>query len=564
MILKDLEPEREINKRNLLDRLLTDPEFKVDNSEATINRIRQDLQFLYFWHPFNYLLGYNDGKRLIRKATSDEILFGNQVLSILFLEQILKDNSKEISDELERFIITNQPSSNQTFKKLKASTLKIRRNLVTGIWKAKNLDDNSFLTNFGATPFTQIIKFGKVNIYGEPFGNEKEREILKSEYNLEIKKPRECSSFREIQRFGKTTTFVSQIAPEPIRERKWLFDIMKERNFIIDPSNNFQRKIIFETGSTFANKITNVKKEQEFKNQNETLTRVSFATATSIATSISNEVNKSTAFTGKSARTNKIHSESSVSEKSLSHVAITSTATTRASTNETSAEHTTSAVVGNDSRNQAFAIYGNRKIDFDLIRNYIGDLKGKIWFDPFSGWLTTPFLASLNEMKYYGNDTNPDIFKELDEWGKSTFEVLERYGKPKPEIRFKSSFEPPDKELIGKADLSFTSPPYYDVEKYSGFVEQLESLDIHSYKDFLAKFIKPIYKNTVLPVMKQGGIIIVQVERTESKKQMWKEFFIENFDELEFIGSKFSHGKKSHFVNNSFKTNQNNLIFRKK
>lgn len=127
----------------------------------------------------------------------------------------------------------------------------------------------------------------------------------------------------------------------------------------------------------------------------------------------------------------------------------------------------------------------------ELIRKYNTN---NVYYDYSCGWGVRMLSALTLDINYIGTDPNLKLCDKLEE-------VSERYQEVNPSLWEQSTVEIKRHgseilipELIGKVGLSFSSPPYFDLEEYSD--DPGQSLKItNSYDDWLLNYWTPTVRN---------------------------------------------------------------------
>ena len=124
--------------------------------------------------------------------------------------------------------------------------------------------------------------------------------------------------------------------------------------------------------------------------------------------------------------------------------------------------------------------------------------------DPCHGWggrLVGALLADVNS--YVGIDPSPVAHKGVEK----TYDAFKDYTETKNVQLIQKCFE--DVKLEDESfDITLTSPPYFDVEKYDG--EQTSHLRYNDYKKWVEGFYIPLISKTY-NALRQGGVFILQV-----------------------------------------------------
>lgn len=134
---------------------------------------------------------------------------------------------------------------------------------------------------------------------------------------------------------------------------------------------------------------------------------------------------------------------------------------------------------------------------------------GDTYYDPCMGWGMRLMCSAEHGVKYVGNDVNEDLFNKLTELS----EDIKKIKDFEAELRLQGSevFIP---ELENKVDFVFTSPPYFDLERYKG-----AGLEDINYEQWLAGFIRPVLQNC-LKYVKPGKNVLINIKNT-SKYDMY-------------------------------------------
>jgi predicted transcriptional regulator len=139
-----------------------------------------------------------------------------------------------------------------------------------------------------------------------------------------------------------------------------------------------------------------------------------------------------------------------------------------------------------------------------LLSKEVGDLKGKIIYDPCVGWGGRMLAAHCLEATYLGIDANKVLIGEL--------EAMSKHLRSESDVICGDSSDVLTVNRLMKdvrADVVFTSPPYYDSEWYSNdkFQSQVGCKDE---MDWMVKFLIPMVKNAI-GVLKDDGVILLNV-----------------------------------------------------
>jgi hypothetical protein len=165
-------------------------------------------------------------------------------------------------------------------------------------------------------------------------------------------------------------------------------------------------------------------------------------------------------------------------------------------------------------RSNIFAIAGNWKIDKDVV-----SLARLGWFDPFSGHGTSPLYAKKHNIRYVGFDTNSFAFQEYLEMVACFCREFSSLQENQVILENRSSTVFIE-SFVGKFDLCYTSPPYFNFEEYGGNRDHYSGCQ--SYMDFHRKITIPVFTN-VLQYLVTGGVLALQTEKNATAKKLWSE-----------------------------------------
>lgn len=127
----------------------------------------------------------------------------------------------------------------------------------------------------------------------------------------------------------------------------------------------------------------------------------------------------------------------------------------------------------------------------------------------YGGRLLGFYVSEAEE--YIGIDPNTHLkYQEMVNW----LEDYDDLGKKITMIN--KPAEDVDYSKLGKFDMIFTSPPYYDLEKYS--TEKTQSyIRYSSYKSWKDKFLNTVI-NKVITVLEEGGYLLINIKNTPDYK----------------------------------------------
>lgn len=138
-----------------------------------------------------------------------------------------------------------------------------------------------------------------------------------------------------------------------------------------------------------------------------------------------------------------------------------------------------------------------------LRRNHKTFITGNCgWMARMLGCLTSPY-----EYKYIGIEPNSELNKRLGEFSEWICNSLHRENNTKLYVEGSEVFHP---ELVNTVDLSFSSPPYFNLEIYCDEESQSANKDT-SYKAWLTNYMIPTIQN-IYKYTKVGGLHIVNLK----------------------------------------------------
>ena len=164
------------------------------------------------------------------------------------------------------------------------------------------------------------------------------------------------------------------------------------------------------------------------------------------------------------------------------------------------------------------------------------------WLDPTAGWGDRLLGAMASDIDLYvGTDPNPCLHPNY----KSMIYVLGKYS-PNPKAKFvliESPFETADLSPYSNFDLVYTSPPYFDYEKYSKNNTQSHLTYTNEdswYKNFLQVSILKSIK-----LLKSNGYMVLYIGQEKNKSYMEKFLpWVVSLPNIYYLGCIFYSNKK--------------------
>ena len=155
----------------------------------------------------------------------------------------------------------------------------------------------------------------------------------------------------------------------------------------------------------------------------------------------------------------------------------------------------------------------------EIYNRYVGEEK-LVCLDTSMGFGSRLSGAVLSGHSYIGFDPNKKLFDKLVEY--SSF--LEDHGFIKGKITmYNCGSETFCKDLVGVADVSFTSPPYFNLEKYSD--DGCASTENYGdYDAWVEYFVIPTVKNTV-KYLKTGGYAMINIKNLGKRQPCYDSFY---------------------------------------
>lgn len=161
----------------------------------------------------------------------------------------------------------------------------------------------------------------------------------------------------------------------------------------------------------------------------------------------------------------------------------------------------------------------------------------------------------LNGHNYCGFDPNTELFKKLKEYKQflTKNNVIDKSQKCGLYCQGSETYRD---ELDNLFDVSFTSPPYFNLEKY-GDDDSLSTKNYNDYDAWLEYFAKPTIDNTYR-YLKIGGIAMINIKNlTRGKKEPLFDDWFKLFEnhggfELVEIFEMEHQAKKNYFMNTSY------------
>ena len=530
----------------LLDRLFGDPEFLVD--EASVPYIVRDVINMNWWNTCGYLIGYENGRRKYLENATKEMKLCAAILKEFYRYRQLKLRDKEkLMGELERYL-TGQKVP--LLRQLKLHSMPFRRNdsqyyykdqkptwldctsRVTYAWKY--VGQNGYMDFDGKARFkggSDVIDFC---LTSSVYPHKQEAAALFAEGHNRVK----AEIFSQKRMQFSVEQWLERLGIEPLKSRIWLLD--KIRKVRTDPYKNYEGAL-FKLGL--------------LKGNNELL--YGFKTSMTINPDTSHASRASDASRASSASHRSYASRAS-SASNASNASSASDAGATACKEQSNWFNEPSALGYIENlehppvfKKNKFAIAGHWKINGDLVKtSKLG------WFDPFLGHGESPLFAKRHGINFVGIEINPDsmngyllpfVQSAANKYGDSGVNVELRLGDS-------ANFYP---DLVGKFDLCYTSPPYFDFEDY-GFHNKVVQ-ECGGYDEFHQRVTLPVFQN-VYKYLVPWGVLALQTEKSVTLRRKW-------VDAIESIGFTLAQtgltGQEENKYSSMAKRDQTLLIFEK-
>ncbi len=139
---------------------------------------------------------------------------------------------------------------------------------------------------------------------------------------------------------------------------------------------------------------------------------------------------------------------------------------------------------------------------------------GDTIYDPSCGFGSRMSACMLSGRHYIGTDPNPTLCNKLKDLAKYYVEHLAYTGNC---VIFQQGSEIFNEQLVDTVDFTFTSPPYYDLEKYGPDSGQ-SIIKFPEYGQWLNGFVKPTVEN-IKRYMKDDGLVAINTKNMTSGKK---------------------------------------------
>ena len=139
---------------------------------------------------------------------------------------------------------------------------------------------------------------------------------------------------------------------------------------------------------------------------------------------------------------------------------------------------------------------------------------GDTIYDPSCGFGSRMSACMLSGRHYIGTDPNPTLCNKLKDCAKWYVDKLNTTGNC---VIFQQGSEVFNEQLVDTVDFAFTSPPYYDLERYGPDSGQ-SIIKFPEYGQWLNGFVGPTVENTKR-YLKDDGLLAINTKNLTSGKK---------------------------------------------
>jgi len=139
---------------------------------------------------------------------------------------------------------------------------------------------------------------------------------------------------------------------------------------------------------------------------------------------------------------------------------------------------------------------------------------GDTIYDPSCGFGSRMSACMLSKRHYIGTDPNPTLCNRLKDLAKFYIQNIEDSGNC---VIFQQGSEIFNEQLVDTVDFAFTSPPYYDLERYGPDSGQ-SIIKFPEYGQWLNGFVGPTVENTKR-YLKDDGLLAINTKNLTSGKK---------------------------------------------
>lgn len=171
----------------------------------------------------------------------------------------------------------------------------------------------------------------------------------------------------------------------------------------------------------------------------------------------------------------------------------------------------------------------------DIYLRYAGENnKGLNCLDTSCGFGSRMSAVLLSGNNYCGFDPNPQLYVKLSEYKKwlqsnGVIDNSQKCG------LYRHGSEIHRSELDGLFDVAFTSPPYFNLEKYADDASASTS-NYDNYSSWVDSFVIPTVRN-IYSYLKVGGYAMINIKNLNKKETCFDDFFktFKSIDGFEYV-----------------------------
>lgn len=135
-----------------------------------------------------------------------------------------------------------------------------------------------------------------------------------------------------------------------------------------------------------------------------------------------------------------------------------------------------------------------------VVKTILKIYKPKKILDPCAGWGDRMLACISEEISYTGVDPNSNLVGGYKN-------IIDFFGAPEEKFKFiNQSFLDMDKDELGKYDMIITSPPFFNMERYSQDKKQSDIL-YPDYQEWIEKFLFKLFKKCIKCLEPKGKLI---------------------------------------------------------
>lgn len=519
---------KKMKNQRLLNAIFEDENFLVD--DESIGYIVRDIINMNWWNTCGYLLGYRKNRRVSLDVPTQDM----KLVALLLKEYYRVSNIKLKNEAAFRKEIVDYIEGDLKYlRQLKIWSIEYRRNYSQYFYKDgkptwfdctsratyawKYVGQNGYIDFDGVCRVEDGQKLIDHCLHESVYPHRDYACRLFSHGVNQVKK----EIFSQRKKQFTVQQWIDALGINITPSRKWLFD--KIAQVKTDPYKN-NEKLLLRQGLLIGNNEllygykTMASTGDIMSSKESHVSRASCASDASHASHASNASRASDASHASDA--SRASNASHASNASNASCASDANVTTTPEEKNAQTWFTVPAAIGKIDGldhppvflRKKYGVAGHWKIDKDVF-----GLSKLAVFDPFMGWGETLLYSKKIWKNFVGVEINPEtmngyilpiIQDTINGCGNADVKVEARLGD--------SCIFCPD--LVGKFDLCYTSPPYFDFEDY-GFHNKIiqECIDYDQYHERVTKKVfSHVHKYLI-----DDGVLALQTEKDKKLKQKW-------------------------------------------